>query len=190
VPLPNASVQTGHCNAECHSTKPHEHGTSPLSPRLRQLTGQMGLAPVNCRKVMTACIQSVAMFGAELWWRGDGAMGTKERATELPTTSLAWSHWGRLSSRDPYRRRRFSNWAAAGLRPDSIARAPMLVVLKHPVTARACLFTSVWAKSGIGGRLKNALALAPEAGQKRRSYSRNRKRWMPKPSRRTRSRRT
>jgi hypothetical protein len=35
--------------------------------RLRRLTGQMGLALVNCRKVMTACIQSVAMFGSELW---------------------------------------------------------------------------------------------------------------------------
>jgi hypothetical protein len=31
--------------------------------RLRWLTGQIGLSPVNCRKVMTACAQSVAMFG-------------------------------------------------------------------------------------------------------------------------------
>jgi len=31
------------------------------------LTGQMGLLPANCRKVMTACIQSVAMFGSEQW---------------------------------------------------------------------------------------------------------------------------
>jgi hypothetical protein len=53
--------------------------------RLRRLTGQMGLAPINCRKVITACIQSVTMFGAELWWKGDGVMGTKERATELQT---------------------------------------------------------------------------------------------------------
>jgi hypothetical protein len=35
--------------------------------RLRRLMGQMGLVPVNCRKVMTACIQSVAMFGSELY---------------------------------------------------------------------------------------------------------------------------
>ena len=34
--------------------------------RLRRLTGQMGLSPANCRKVMMACVQSVAMFGAEL----------------------------------------------------------------------------------------------------------------------------
>jgi hypothetical protein len=47
--------------------------------RLPRLTGQMGLAPVNCRKVMTACIQSVAMFGSELWWKGDRVEGTMER---------------------------------------------------------------------------------------------------------------
>jgi len=51
--------------------------------RLRRLTGQMGLSPANCRKVMTACVQSVAMFGAELWWKGDLAEGTIGRAKEL-----------------------------------------------------------------------------------------------------------
>jgi len=35
--------------------------------RLRRLAGQMGLSPANCRKVMTAYIQPVAMFGSELW---------------------------------------------------------------------------------------------------------------------------
>jgi len=44
--------------------------------QLRRLAGQMGLAPVNCRKVMTAYIQSVAMFGSELWWKGDQTRGT------------------------------------------------------------------------------------------------------------------
>jgi len=33
--------------------------------------------------VMTACIQSVAMFRSELWRRGDQARGTKGRAEEL-----------------------------------------------------------------------------------------------------------
>jgi len=51
--------------------------------RLRQLTGQMGLLPANCRKVMTACIQSVAMFGSELWWKGNRVDGTIGRAEEL-----------------------------------------------------------------------------------------------------------
>jgi hypothetical protein len=51
--------------------------------RLRRLTGQMGLSPANCGKVVTACIQSVAMFGSELWWKGDVVVGTTERAEEL-----------------------------------------------------------------------------------------------------------
>jgi len=41
-------------------------GKNAVAP-LRRLAGQMGLSPANCRKVMTACIQSVAMFGSELW---------------------------------------------------------------------------------------------------------------------------
>jgi len=51
--------------------------------RLCRLTGQMGLSPANCRKVMTACIQSVTMFGSELWWKGDRVEGTIGRAEEL-----------------------------------------------------------------------------------------------------------
>ena len=51
--------------------------------RLRRLTEQMGLSPANCRRVMTACVQSVAMFGAELWWKGDNVRGTLGRAKEL-----------------------------------------------------------------------------------------------------------
>ena len=51
--------------------------------RLCRLTGQMGLSPANCQMVMTACIQSVAMFGSELWWRGDSVQGTIGRAEEL-----------------------------------------------------------------------------------------------------------
>ena len=51
--------------------------------RLRRFTGQMGLSPANCRKVMTACIQSVAMFGAELWWKGDHIKGIMGRVEDL-----------------------------------------------------------------------------------------------------------
>jgi len=46
--------------------------------RLHQLTGQMGLLPV-----MMAFIQSVAMFGSELWWKGDHVWGTTGQADEL-----------------------------------------------------------------------------------------------------------
>jgi len=50
---------------------------------LERLTGQMGLSPVNCRRVMSACVQSVAMFGEELWWKGANVRGTTGRAEEL-----------------------------------------------------------------------------------------------------------
>jgi len=42
--------------------------------------GQMGLSPANCRKVMTACVQFVTMFGAELWRKGDQVWGTMGQA--------------------------------------------------------------------------------------------------------------
>jgi hypothetical protein len=51
--------------------------------RLCRLTGRMGLSPVNCWKVMTAYIQSVAMFGSELWWKGDRVVGTIGRTEEV-----------------------------------------------------------------------------------------------------------
>jgi len=51
--------------------------------RLRRLTGRMGLSPANCRRIMTACVQSVAMFGAELWWTGGNVRGTTGQAEEL-----------------------------------------------------------------------------------------------------------
>jgi len=38
--------------------------------RLKRLPGELELSPANCRRVMSACVQSVAMFGAELWWKG------------------------------------------------------------------------------------------------------------------------
>ena len=51
--------------------------------RLRRLTGRMGLSPANCRRIMTACVQAIAMFGAELWWKGGNARGTTGRTEEL-----------------------------------------------------------------------------------------------------------
>jgi len=50
---------------------------------LQRLTGRMVLILTNCRRIMTACIQSVAMFGAELWWRGGNVCGTTGHAEEL-----------------------------------------------------------------------------------------------------------
>jgi len=51
--------------------------------RLRRLTGWMGLSPANCKRVMAVCVQSVAMFGAKLWWKGGNARGTTGWAEKL-----------------------------------------------------------------------------------------------------------
>jgi hypothetical protein len=63
---------------------------------------------------MTACIQSAAMFGAELWWKGDRTRGTIGQANELQmlvnqegrattgcfrTTNLGPWQWGPASTR-------------------------------------------------------------------------------------------
>jgi len=50
---------------------------------LRRLKGRMGLSPVNCRGIMMVCIQSIAMFGAELWWKPGNVRGMTGRAEEL-----------------------------------------------------------------------------------------------------------
>jgi len=65
-----------------HHARRMKDGRNALT-RLRRLAGQLGLSPANCTKVMTACIQSVAMFGAELWWKGEETRGTVARAKEL-----------------------------------------------------------------------------------------------------------
>jgi len=65
-----------------HHTTRLKNGRNALT-RLRRLTGQLGLSLANYRKAMTTCIQSVVMFGAELWWKGEGARGTVGRANDL-----------------------------------------------------------------------------------------------------------
>jgi len=66
---------------EHHATR-LKNGRNAMS-RLKRLAWQMGLSPENCKKVMTACIQSVAMLGVELWWEGTEKHGTIGRANEL-----------------------------------------------------------------------------------------------------------
>jgi hypothetical protein len=51
--------------------------------RLQRLTGEMGLTPANCRKVMSACVQSVAMYGSELWRKGATGRGMAGGVEEL-----------------------------------------------------------------------------------------------------------
>jgi len=37
----------------------------------------------NCRRVQSACVQAAALFGAELWWKGDGIHGTQTHQEDL-----------------------------------------------------------------------------------------------------------
>jgi len=143
---------------EHHATR-LKNGRNAMT-QLRRLTGQLGLSPANCRKVMTACIQSVAMFSAELWWKGEGARGTVGRANglQLLVNQQARATTGAF---------RTTNQGAlameSGLRPataqlENRQRRFALRLLSLPEGDQAK--EVVGARSGIGGRLKNALALA------------------------------
>ena len=50
---------------------------------LRRLLGRMDFSVANCRKVMTACVQSVAIFGAELWCGVSQVYGSIGRAADF-----------------------------------------------------------------------------------------------------------
>ena len=126
--------------------------------RLRRLSGQLGLSPANRRKVMTAYIQSVAMFGAELWWEGAEMRGTVGRANEL---QLLVNHQARATTGCF----RTTNLAVlsmeSGLRPAATQLehrqrrfGPRLLSLPQGSLARRV----VGAPTKIGQRLTNALA--------------------------------
>jgi len=72
----------GHLTLRDHQRAMQKKGRNAQA-RLRRLMGQMGLTSGNCRKVVTACVQSVAMYGSELWWRGEGKQGMASGAGEL-----------------------------------------------------------------------------------------------------------
>jgi len=46
--------------------------------RVRSLTVKTGLNPGSCQRIQVAAVQAVAMYGSELWWRGQ-----KDRAQEV-----------------------------------------------------------------------------------------------------------
>jgi len=71
-----------HLTLRDHQRTMMKKGRKALA-RLKRLAGQMGLTSDNCRKVMTACVQSVAMYGTELWWKGKGKPGMSSGAGEL-----------------------------------------------------------------------------------------------------------
>jgi hypothetical protein len=144
--------------------KPHhairlKEGKKALG-RLRRLTGQMGLAPVHCRKVMAACIQSVAMFGAELWWKGDKVLGTMERGKELQllVNKQARAVTGCFGSTNLGVLTMESGLRPASAQLENRLRRYGLRLLSLPEGDQAR--EVVGARSGIGRRTKIALALA------------------------------
>ena len=140
---------------EHHATR-FKSGQNAMN-RLKWLTGQMGLSPVNCRRVMSACVQSVAMFGAELWWKEGNIRGMTGRAEELQllTNREARATTGAF---------RMTNLGAllmeSGLRPatnqlENRQRRFGLRLLSLPQGAMAR--EVVGASTAIGKRLSNAL---------------------------------
>ena len=63
----------------CHPTQEGAECNDSPSPARRTA----GPFPRQLQKVMAACIQSVAMFGSELWWKGDQMRGTIGRADDM-----------------------------------------------------------------------------------------------------------
>ena len=128
--------------------------------RLQRLTGRMGLSPVNCRKVMTACVQSVAMFGSELWWKGDHATGTVGRAEELqlPVNQEARATTGCFRTTNLGALSMESGLRAAATQLENRQQRFGLWLLSLPQGDQARGI--VGAPTEIGRRLTNALAYA------------------------------
>ena len=74
-----------------------------MQNRLRRFAGQVGLSPENCRRVQAACVQAAALFGSELWSKGDGAHGTKNRQEDVQKVinQEARAHTGSLPDNQP-----------------------------------------------------------------------------------------
>ena len=74
-----------------------ESGKNAMA-RLHRLAGQTGLSLANCRKAMTACIQSVAVFGSELWRKGDQTRGTIGQATSSSSSPRGITSWRKAAA--------------------------------------------------------------------------------------------
>jgi len=109
---------------------------------------------------MTACVQSVAMFGPELWWKGDHVRGTMGQADELQllvnqearatTGCFRTTNLGALSMESGLR--------AAATQLENRQRRFGLWLLSLPQGDQAREI--VGAPTEIGRRLTNALAYA------------------------------
>ena len=141
-----------------HATRMKE-GRKAMA-RLRRLTGQVGLSPANSQKVMTACVQSVTMFGSELWWKGDYVPGSVGRAAEMQilvnqearatTGCFRTTNLGALSMESGLR--------AAATQVETRQRRFGLRLLSLPVADQAREI--VGAPTGIGRRVTNSLSHA------------------------------
>jgi len=125
--------------------------------RLKRLMGQMGLSPINYRRVMSACVQSVTMFGAELWRKGGNIRGMTGHVEEL-------QHLTNREARATTGAFRTTNLGAllmeSGLRPatnqlENRQRRFGLRLLSLPQGAIAR--EAVGASTAIGKRLSTAL---------------------------------
>jgi len=58
-------------------------GARNAQARLRRLAGRMGLVPDGVRRTQVACVQAVALYGSELWWKGEAVRGTIGMANDL-----------------------------------------------------------------------------------------------------------
>jgi hypothetical protein len=119
----------------------------------------MGLSLTNCRKVMTACVQSVALYGSELWWkisrqskgRADKIQKLVNQEIRVVTGCFRTTNVGVLA-------------LEAGLRPavaqlDNRQRRYGIRLSGLPEGDHAKLL--VGAKSAIGKRLQEAIGYAP-----------------------------
>jgi len=128
--------------------------------RLWRLVGQMGLTSANCRKVMIACVQAVALYGSELWWQGEGEPGMVGAEEELQkmvsqqaravTGCFRTTNLGALMAEASLRP------AAAQLENRQRRFATRLLTLPEGSEAKKV----VGADSKLGGRLRGALGYA------------------------------
>ena len=58
-------------------------GVRNAQVRLRRLAGRMGLVPDGVRRTQVACVQAVALYGSELWWKGEAVRSTIGMANDL-----------------------------------------------------------------------------------------------------------
>jgi len=144
-----------------HSVAKREKRDSAAPPARRE----MGLSPANCREVVTACIQSIAMVGSELWRPDPGHHWSRERGS-ASGQPRGTGNDRLISDNQPWRPidgvRTQSSGITAGEKRATVR--PPLLSLPRGDQAREM----VGAPTAIVRRLASALAYVGRRGQ---SYS-------------------